>query len=411
MLSGARRLLARVPERWRFPLTAFGLSRLLVWLGLVLAWNLAAGVRGSDPKTTTAAVPVGLHGLGYGLDLLGRWDSVWFVGIARHGYSFNPDATAFFPLYPALMAVVGRVFGGEYLIAGVLLALASGFAAFVLLDRLGRALLGEAAARRSLLYLAVYPATLFLGMAYSESLYLLLAVAAFLLAERGRFLGSGAVAGLAVLTRLAGLALLPALVLFALRAPNRRRALLELAVAPVMAAAYPLYLWARTGHPLLFLGAESHGWGRRASWWGPLAGIGQGLHAGFAGLEQLFAGSGSHTLYWHWVSDTPVPRAAATSVLLALYLIVLLALTAAAWRYLGPPYGLFCALSLALALSSPPYFWPLLSLPRFGLGLFPVFLALGVVASRRRLHVAILAVSGLMLGIAIMEWSLLLFVS
>lgn len=46
-------------------------------------------------------------------------------------------------------------------------------------------------ARRAVLYLAVFPMTLFLQAMYSESLYLLLAIAAFVLAKRGRFQHQG----------------------------------------------------------------------------------------------------------------------------------------------------------------------------------------------------------------------------
>ena len=122
-------------------------------------------------------------------------------------------------------------------LAGVLISLAAGSAAFVLLYRLTSLRLGEEAARRTVLFLAVAPTSLFFGAVYSESLFLLLAVATFLLAERGRFWEAGAAAGLALLTRSAGVALLPALVVLAWRAPDRRRALAGVArgAAPLRA--------------------------------------------------------------------------------------------------------------------------------------------------------------------------------
>jgi len=52
---------------------------------------------------------------------------------------------------------------------------------------------------------------------------LALVLGAFLLAERGRWLGAGTITGLAVLTRISGVALLPALALLAWRQPERRR--------------------------------------------------------------------------------------------------------------------------------------------------------------------------------------------
>ena len=57
-----------------------------------------------------------------------------------------PSSTpAFFPLYPGLVALLGRVLDGHYVLAGVLLSLAACAAAFVLLYRLAAGRLGETA--------------------------------------------------------------------------------------------------------------------------------------------------------------------------------------------------------------------------------------------------------------------------
>ena len=72
--------------------------------------------------------------------------------------------------------------------------------------------------------------------------------------------------------------------------------------------------------------------------------------------------------------------------------------------YIG--YGLFAALSLAIPLSVPSERWPLLSLPRFGLTIFPLFLALAIIGGRPRAHTAIVAVSSLLLGVSVAQWAL-----
>jgi len=181
-----------------------------------------------------------LHDLGYGLDVWARWDSQWFVRIAEHGYGVAHEAPAFFPLYPSLLAGLGRVFFGHYVLAGVVLSLAAALIAFALLHTLAETKLGVAGARRAVLYLALFPMSLFLQAVYSESLYLALVLAAFVLAERGRFGWAGAAAGLALLTRSSGIALLPALAVIAW--PSRG-ALAKLAAAPALFCVYPLALW------------------------------------------------------------------------------------------------------------------------------------------------------------------------
>jgi hypothetical protein len=89
-----------------------------------------------------------------------------------------------------------------------------------------------------------------------------------------------------------------------------------------------------------------------------------------------------------------------------LYLLLFAALAVVAWRRFGAPYGLFAALSLVLPLSVPSERWPLLSLPRFGLVVFPLFLALAVLTTGRpRLHTGAVAVGAILLGISVVQWA------
>ena len=56
--------------------------------------------------------------------------------------------------------------------------------------------------------------------------------------------------------------------------------------------------------------------------------------------------------------------------------------------------------------------WPLLSLPRFGLAIFPLFLALAVIGGRSpRAHTAIVGLSALLLGVFVTQWALWSWVS
>ena len=89
------------------------------------------------------------------------------------------------------------------------------------------------------------------------------------------------------------------------------------------------------------------------------------------------------------------------------FLVLFVALAVIAWREFGAPYGLFSALSLALPLSVPSSRWPLLSLPRFGLVVFPFFLALAWIGGRRpRANAAIIGSSALLLGVFVTQWVL-----
>ena len=378
-------------------------SRATIWAAALFA--LFVFVPNRHPRAARWDDPTLTHDLGAVTDVWARWDSVWFLRIAEHGYNAaSGAASAFYPVYPLTVAGLGRVFFGHYVLAGILISLVAAFGSFLLLYQLTEERLGADGARRAVLYLAFFPFALFLQAVYSESLYLLLTLAAFALAERRRFLPAGLAAGLALLTRPTGIALLPALALLAWRERHRLRALGSLAIAPLLFCAYPLYLWQAEGDPWAFVRAQRL-WSRHLSPAGPFGGIWDGLRAGWAGVEQLASGSHTH-VYWTAVQDTDPIRAATINLENLAFLVLFVVLTVIAWRRFGSPYGLFAALSLAIPLCVPSHRWPLLSMPRFGLTIFPLFLALAVVGRRPRVHTAIVAISSLLLGIAIVQWAL-----
>jgi hypothetical protein len=357
-------------------------SRAAIWAGALFALYWFEPHR--HPNADTWDRPI-LHDLGSFTDVWARWDSAFFLQIAEHGY--DRASAAFYPLYPAVVAVVGRAFFGHYVVAGIVVSLAAAAGAFLLLQGLAEERLGVDGARRAVLYLALFPMALFLQAVYSESLYLLLVLGAFVLAERGRFAAAGTTAGLAILTRVTGLALLPALALLAWRSRDRLRSLGGVALALPVAAVYPLVLWQQIGDAWAFVHAQER-WHRHLSAAGPLGGIWDALT--------------------HWVPPgADRQHAIAENAEALAFLVILVALTVLAWRRFGAPYGLFAVLSLAIPLSYPSSRWPLLSLPRFGLVIFPLFLALAALATGRpRTHTAIVACSALFLGVAVVQWAL-----
>src|SRR5215218_10411040 len=240
MITGAVGVGQRLREE-RTATPALGVylwSRAAIWIAAAFALFFFEPNRHPDAGRWDTAR---MHDLGYFTDIWARWDSDFFLRIAENGY--DDASAAFHPLYPGLVAVLGRVFFGHYILAGIVVSLLAALGSFVLLHRLAEERLGADGARRAVLYLAVFPFALFLQAVYSESLYLLLTLAAFVLAERRRFLAAGTLAGLALLTRPVGVALLPALGLLAWRERDRLRSLASLGVAPVLFAVYPLYLW------------------------------------------------------------------------------------------------------------------------------------------------------------------------
>ena len=54
---------------------------------------------------------------------------------------------------------------------------------------------------------------------------------------------------------------------------------------------------------------------------------------------------------------------------------------------------------------------PLLSMPRFGLGVFPVFAALGALGARPRANTALVATLAALLGINLARWVMWIWVA
>jgi hypothetical protein len=220
-----------------------------------------------------------------------RWDSAWYFGIATEGYrmvSQNPrqqENVVFFPAFPMLMRMGGRLLGGTslaYVAAGSLVAFGAFFSGLLYLFRLARDLLdSDDAARYAVWLLAAYPFAWFFSAMYTESLFLLGAAGAFYHFRRRDWLKAGAWGLLVGLTRPNGCFLSIPLAIVAIapwlpswivarnyRAPSDGRDLRQLVPALASAAMpgigvllYSAFIWNLTGHPLTW--ASGHAaWGR-----------------------------------------------------------------------------------------------------------------------------------------------------
>ena len=393
--SEAARAIRRAAFRLRAlppPVGIFAWTRLLIWVTVLYAWIWFVPRPRNPPDAAD---------LGFATEVWVRADAGWFLRIAEHGYHRDGSAV-FCPLYPLAVGALGRAFDGYYVSAGIVVSMASCAGAFVLLYRLALPRLGADGARRALLYLALFPMSLFLQAVYSESLYLVCCLGAFVLAERRRWFGAGVMTGLALLTRLAGVALVPAILLFAWRSPDRRRALLSLTVAPILAGLYPLWLQLKLHAPFAAVANEA-GWDRHVSRAGPFGGLWHSLQAVWAGIEQLATGDRTHA-YWAHSGSDPLYVAAKNLEDFA-FLAVFSWLGVMAWRRFGAPYGIFVLGSLAIPLSVPTTGYPLLSMPRFCLVLFPAFFALASMATTTRRDRTILVLSSFFLAVATVQWS------
>jgi hypothetical protein len=242
--------------RWWLPrvLLVFLVARLIV-VGCAAAAEIAASPNPSGPSGSIVRAdnrPV--------FGALTSWDAVYYLGIARDGYQVGPvngpyPETVFFPLYPAVVASVAPLLGGDLALAGVLVANVGAFLGLCGAYLLARRSLAPAAALLATMLVGLQPGAVAFSMAYSDGLFLALVVGVFLLAGSGNAwsrLGVAALGVLCGLTRLQGVLLVLPLVILFYRTDRARFRLSWLAaLGPLGGLALACgYIGSVTGDPL-----------------------------------------------------------------------------------------------------------------------------------------------------------------
>ena len=336
-----------------------------------------------------AALEAGLPGI-----LLRPWnhrDATWFIHIAANGYSAaDPDRVAFFPLYPLLIRVLGAATEFRYQIAGMVLSLVAYGLAMLVLYRLTAKLTDTRTAAITVVLISVFPTAVVFNAVYSESLFFLLTVTCLWLASDRRWALAGIAGLLATLARSSGILLLPPLlVLYAQQQGWTWRSIrmtwprdLRLAwtaLIPLGLIAYMSYLWARFGDPRLFSEVELTHWRRTLAW--PWVDLWRGLHASAATIHGLAV---HHPGFLHGLlPGSYVGLKIVPTVFPVLALGFAGFAIALGWRRLPPAFTLFALLSVLFPLLFPSQLYPLWSVPRFVMVIFPLFISWGIVLKSR----------------------------
>ncbi|MBK5307836.1 MAG: hypothetical protein JJD92_14220 [Frankiaceae bacterium] len=375
-----RRLLPALP--WaavQYCLIVFVAVRLAMFVIALMTYSLidlhqAIGVPGWPAPPVTP----GWHNAITGWE---HSDTLWFLRIGSSGYRDDDQSAAFFPLYPTAIHVVGVALGGHWLLAAFLVSNGALLAGMVLLYRLTESEYGAARARRSVLYLCLFPTALFLFAPYSEPVFLLLAVGSVLCARRRRWLLAGALGAGAALTRSIGVVLVLVLATEALhqlladRAAERWRPLgslraLASSLLPAAGTAGYLLWWEYQIGDWKRPISQQSAWGRDFSW--PWDTVRQGTSAGLRGVGHV--GGGYMTID---------------------LLLMAVAVAACVWVSVRcrPLYAVYAWASLLFPLFSMWDGRPFMSNPRFLVTAFPLFWAIAALGDRWRAHQALVALS------------------
>lgn len=321
------------------------------------------------------------------INMWARWDGGWYLDIAQRGYSFVPakqSNVAFFPLYPYLIRLVHYVIplrsDAGWLLVGIIVSNAALIVALIYLYRLVRLDHDRHIAARAVLYLCIFPTTLFLSAVYSESLFLALVVSAFYYARAGRWLFVGALSAATALCRPPGLLVIAPLAFEYLSQKEFqwqriKPDCLALLLAPMALAGHLTFLRWRFGDWNILSKAQAiQGWNRRLTPpWSTL------LHS-FPGMDSFKGFHGAFEFF---------------------FTLALLVLAIFACFRLRLSYSIYAAISLVFITS-----WgELRSAPRFGLVIFPVIIALALLGQRNAFNRAYMVFSTILALVSMVVFS------
>jgi hypothetical protein len=320
-------------------------------------------------------------------EVFAAWDSGWYFDIASRGYYFNPEgqsSIAFFPLYPMLMKAFAWPFGATdraIWISGIAVACGSFALGLVAVHQFTQRVFGDRdVARRTVLYMAVFPFSLFFTRVYAESVFLLMSVLAVSRAWDGRWWQAGLWGGLAAIARPNGILIGLPLFLLALGGrPGVRDLVYRLAAllpVPGALAGYCAYVYTLSGDPLAWLNAQAQ--------WGYSLG-----HPPWQQLLRLIARLGDYGLYDYFFLSPMAPFWLFHGVAGLLFL----ALLPTIFKRLGVALGAYVLVSLLIPLSGNA----LEGVGRYAAVLFPAFMVVGAIKSPRA-HEAILIAASLFLA-------------
>ena len=344
-----------------------------------------ARVRGWDWETIALVLGIKLLVLTFGLEAVAslnesrvgwdemwnRWDATHYLGLARDGYQASGDqlfSLVFFPLYPWLVRGVAWAVS-DYLTAAFIVSGIASVATGLLLRQLVHCDQSNEVARNAVWFLFIFPTSFFLHVPYTESLFLAFTLGCFLAARKERWELAGLLGGAACLTRVNGVVLLPALATeIGLLFWARRRIDWRWVWLALVPLGFFAYLWLNhnvTGDYFAFTKIMKEHWYKKfaSPWFGVhdvwLRALGANVNEG---LNELIA------------------------------VVLISVCTVWSWMRLRPSYSVWITLNWLL-INSTAF---VLSVPRYTLTLFPVFILCATVCTGRRFCFAMVSVWSLL---------------
>lgn len=317
-------------------------------------------------------------------ELWNVWDAPHYISIASSGYQKlgnEANFIVFLPLFPMLISMFKFIFQLNFLMAGYVVSFIAPILLAIMLYKLALLDYSRKTSMITVLLLFIFPTGFFLHIPYTESLFILLAVSAFYFIRKKYYWVSFLLIALASLTKLVGLVLLPAIFIeiFIFDRENfnkldiyKKFTILFFGSVLSLSGffAYLLLNYLTFGNFFYFTVTE------KQNWYTSFAPFGQGLISTVqslswrVGLERIMLGYAQIVAF-------------IMGLIMSVYVFI----------KIRSSYGVFMIIVLFSSFSMS--YW--LSMPRYILSLFPMFIALSLFANNLIFRYLWILISGILL--------------
>ena len=288
------------------------------------------------------------------INMHNHWDTYWYLDIIKNGYYLKNNNTlsdiVFFPLYPFLIKLLGTLLFGNYVLAGWVISMTALLGACAFFYKLLQEFHPDVDPELPIILMLIFPTAFFFNIVYTEALFLFLTITTFYYTFRRNFYLAGIFALLGALTHSNGVFLaLP--ILWEILRINGWKSIFTKKIIPVFFAPlgsflFIFYDYLKFHNLFLFFNIES-AWGR------------------------------SFSINWEHFSLFSHPAIVNLSLDI-FFTIFILTIIFLVYKNLSPLYAVFMSLTVAAALTSGT----LMSIGRYSLVLFPIFILLAKIKSK-----------------------------
>lgn len=313
------------------------------------------------------------------ISLHSRWDSSWYLDIAKNGYSFNgPEKLSnivFFPLYPVLIKIFSIFTAGNLILSGWILSSAFLLLSLIYIFKLVKDFHPSIDPYLPIFFLLIFPTAFFLNAVYTESLFLFLSLITFYYGLKKKYLLAGIFGLLSAVTRVTGILLFIPLV-WEYWEYNKfkissffKKDFLPLLLLPIGTFSFLLFHYLKFGDFILFFKVEK--------WWG-----------------RNFSLNKDHFI----LLKNPAIVNFSIDLFFIVFAIIVIFFV---FKKLKASYGLYMLATLAIALSSGTF----MSIGRYILTLFPIYILLASIKNDY------LKKSWIFLSVLLLAMNIILFVN